>query len=146
LTAAQEVMELCGSFGAKTILNAAPTLLQQIDAAGIHLTQQQLSPLKQRPIDEGKMLGVSCHNLAEIQHAQQIGADYISLSPVLPTTTHPEANPLGWPKFSELVGQCAVPVFALGGMQHSDFQRALDAGAQGIAGVRLFNEPCNLND
>jgi len=56
------------------------------------------------------------------------------------TLTHPEARPLGWQAFAELVGQASVPVFALGGMRREDLARAKQAGGYGIAAINsLWN-------
>jgi len=106
--------------------------------AGAHLPFVRAAELKSRPISSAKWLGVSCHTLDEITHAQSIGADFITVSPVLHTATHPEANPLGWEVFSDLVREAKVPVYALGGMMEEYYQQVQDAGAHGIAGIRLF--------
>ena len=127
------------SVGARTILNADPELLNKTDADGIHLNRYRLNTLKKRPVGLDKWLGASCHNLAEIEQAQRLEVDYISLSPVLYTNTHPDAKPLGWHDFSELVKRCSMPVFALGGMKKSDLKLSTAVGGQGIAGIGLFS-------
>jgi len=106
--------------------------------SGVHLPFFRAAGLKSRPVSRSKWFGVSCHNLDEIRHAQGIGADFITISPVLHTATHPGVIPLGWDIFSNLVRQANIPVYALGGMMDVYYQQALDAGAQGIAGIRMF--------
>jgi len=106
--------------------------------AGVHLPFIRAAKLESRPISSTKWLGVSCHTLDEIKHAQAIGADFITISPVLHTATHPEVTPMGWDMFNDLVRQTNIPVYALGGMMDIYYQQALDAGAQGIAGIRMF--------
>jgi len=142
-------------FWVETILNSLPNVREKMlisgrvemldlrcldnnGVAGVHLPFFRAAELSSRPINSTKWLGVSCHTLDEIKHAQAIGADFITVSPVLHTATHPEANPLGWEVFSDLVRQSKVPVYALGGMMVEYCQQAQDAGGQGIAGIRLF--------
>src|SRR5690625_5628807 len=66
-----------------------------------------------------------------------MGVDYVTLSPVEPTASHPDAEPLGWPRFAELVELARVPVYALGGMSSAHIAQARSVGAQGIAGMRF---------
>jgi thiamine-phosphate pyrophosphorylase len=82
------------------------------------------------------LLSAACHNREQLLHADRIGADLVTLSPVLPTASHPEATPLGWEGFAELVRAAQVPVYALGGMETQHLPRAKEAGAQGIAAIR----------
>ena len=106
---------------------------------GLHLTSADLMACTQRP--KGKQwVTASCHNLDELLHAERIGVDFAVLAPVLPTPTHPNAKLLGWDGFTALVEQVNVPVYALGGLFKPDLPTVLDAGGQGIAGVRTFLE------
>jgi len=104
----------------------------------VHLTSLDLMQLKERPNDIG-LLAASCHNLQELQHAEHLGLDFVVLSPVQSTSSHPDASPLGWQLFSEWVAKVNIPVFSLGGMQKEDQKQAISCGAQGIAGINLFN-------
>ena len=71
-------------------------------------------------------------------HAQKIGADFITLSPVLATPSHPERSPLGWALFAQWVEACPMPVYALGGVDPLHLEQAIQSGAQGIAGIRWW--------
>ncbi len=105
--------------------------------AGIHLTSSDLLALQGRP--EGwQWLAASCHSPEEMAHAEMIGADFIPLSPVQPTQSHPSAQPLGWAVFAEWVERARLPVFALGGLRTDSIRRAQAVGAQGVAGISGF--------
>jgi 8-oxo-dGTP diphosphatase len=108
------------------------------EADGLHLTSVALRACKQRPIDGDAWLGASCHNLEELQQAAKIGVDYVFLSPVLPTKSHVDAQPLGWEKFTELAQQAEIPVYALGGLQKTQLEQAQKAGALGLAAISAF--------
>jgi 8-oxo-dGTP diphosphatase len=76
--------------------------------------------------------------LIELRHAEQLGVDFAVLAPVQTTATHPEAVPLGWAGLTALLEQVNLPVFALGGLAADDVDKALAAGAQGLAGISAF--------
>lgn len=52
----------------------------------------------------------ACHDAVSLKQAQQIGCDAVFISPVKPTTTHPEAVALGWERFSDLAQNSQIPV------------------------------------
>ncbi|MFQ5643566.1 MAG: Nudix family hydrolase [Thiogranum sp.] len=129
---------LCHAAGAKILLNSDAALVQELGADGLHLSSRHLQDTRARPLPQDYLLAASCHTLEELRGAQQTGADFAMLSPVLPTATHPDASPLGWSAFSHNVDQVALPVYALGGMQPSHCDTAIAHGAQGIAAIRAL--------
>ncbi|MNU06460.1 hypothetical protein D3C72_2516650 [compost metagenome] len=54
------------------------------------------------------------------------------------TQTHPDAEPLGWERASELLLGFNQPAYLLGGVGPADLERAWQIGAQGVAGIRAF--------
>lgn len=129
---------LCREHGAQLLLNTSPEVFSKTQADGLHLNRHQLMQTASRPIAENQLLGASCHNPEEILQAKKIGVDYILISPVAQTSSHPDANPLGWDKFAELAELAGCPVFALGGMQIDDLSAAKQHGAQGIAAISAW--------
>ena len=67
------------------------------------------------------------------------GADMALLSPVFATESHPEARPLG---LEVLAAACQtagkMPVYALGGVNLTNAASCIEAGAAGVAGIRMF--------
>lgn len=128
---------LCQKHQALLLVNSAVTNAAFLCADGLHLTSQDLMALEARP--EGiAWMAASCHNHHELKQAQLIGVDFVVLSPVLATPSHPDAYVLGWKRFTEAVADVAVPVYALGGMTEAHLNTAKAAGAQGIAGISTF--------
>ena len=105
---------------------------------GIHLNRHHAAVINERPVGQDVLFGVSCHNAEEITHAQKIGADYLLLSPVLQTASHPSAKLLGWESFSALVELANIPVYALGGVGEEHIKTAQSCGAQGVAGISAW--------
>lgn len=136
---AQQFLEVCNQAGARLILNSEPELLEEVDATGVHLTGKQLMSLSERPIPQDKLLSAACHDAASVRQAKALGVDLITLSPVLATPTHPDALPLGWQRFKDLVEyEAKMPVYALGGMRPEDKKRVFALGGQGVAGISHF--------
>lgn len=135
---ATRALEWCNARGIELLLNAEPELAARVGAHGVHLNAARLMRLRRRPVPESLWLGASCHDALQLRHAERIGVDFAVLAPVARTATHPNAQPLGWPLFAELLEQVNLPVYALGGLAPSDLPQARAAGAQGVAGITGF--------
>lgn len=135
LQLARQALRLCHAHGARLIFNGAIDLAQESGCDGVHLTSDTLMSLDQRPVRADLLVSAACHSAAQLLQAGRIGVDFVTLSPVLPTRTHPEAVPLGWERFAALAADAQVPVFALGGMTPAMQAAAQRAGAWGIAAI-----------
>ena len=125
---------------AQLMLKGPLEWLGDFPSAGWHLTAKQLQKLAAngRPFPKARWLAASCHNAQELALAEQMGVDFVTLSPVLPTQTHPDAQPLGWEQAQQLIAGFSKPVFLLGGLGPDDRQQAWEIGAQGVAGIRAL--------
>jgi 8-oxo-dGTP diphosphatase len=134
----RRAVDYCRPRGLGLLLNADPDRVFSTGAAGVHLNSRRLLALTQRPLPPALWVAASCHNLMEIRQAENTGVDFILLSPVLTTHSHPDGQPLGWDRFGAWVDLANVPVFALGGMTRDHLAQARQGGAQGVAGIRGF--------
>ena len=105
---------------------------------GVHLGSEQLLQLQARPLPESMLVAASCHDLAQLQAAQQLGCDFAVLGPVQATATHPEAVSLGWDAFVELRERVSLPIYAIGGMGAGDVEIARRHGALGVAAIHAL--------
>lgn len=134
----EPVAEICERYSAKLSINTSPQIFANFPTSlkcGLHLNSIHLLNCNARPVSASVLLGASCHTKKEIEHAEKIGVDYICLSPVLATTSHPDQAGMGWDTFNSLVEGATIPVYALGGMAESDLAVAIECGAQGIAAI-----------
>jgi 8-oxo-dGTP diphosphatase len=127
---ADRVAAMCRQYDARLMINGDTDLAARL-GAGVHLTSKQLSNLAARP--DLAWVGASCHNAAELDRAAAFGADFVVLSPVLPTPSHPGEAHLGWDRFTNLIRDYPLPVYALGGLSADEMDAARQAGAHGIA-------------
>ncbi len=132
---AEQVLKMAKPYGAKVLINNDMQLAQQLGADGVHLSSLQLMRLSEKPsnLPSNFIVAASCHNATELVHAENLGLDFVVLSPVNISKSHENTRPLGWEHFAALMQHATMPVYALGGMQSSDLGQALSCGARGIA-------------
>jgi len=139
---AEQALACCRRHDARLLLNASADVALALQVDGVHLTSARLMACVTRPLPSGLLVSVACHDTRQVLHADRIGADLLTISPVLPTATHTTAEPIGWPRLRELVLQTSIPVYALGGMSVDTLAQAREAGAHGIAAIRsLWDKP-----
>lgn len=125
---------LAHTAGARVLINGDIELAHEVGADGVQLTGAQLAACDARPNFD--LCAASCHSAEELQRAADLGLDFALLSPVLPTKSHPGAAHLGWDGFAAMAASSSIPVYALGGLQMQDMERAWQQGAHGIALLR----------
>lgn len=136
---AQAIGEVLGCFGAAAawLVNGDVALAQRF-GIGVHLPARLLMALSARPLPSDLPVAASCHDAAELVHAERIGADFAVLGPVAATPSHPGVPGIGWLAFAALRGSVSLPVYALGGIGPTDLAEARQWGAQGVAGIRAY--------
>lgn len=128
----------CDELDLLLTLNCSVELANRLEAGAVHLNSERLMALDTREVFTGRWLSASCHNAHELAHAQRIGVDFVTLSPVLPTASHPGTPVLGWECFTALVAEATLPVYALGGLADSDLAQVRNAGGQGVAAISAW--------
>ena len=105
-------------------------LARATGAQGVHLGAADPWPVERH----GLMVGRSCHDQAEVRAATDEGADYASVSPVLPSPSKPGYGPaLGMGGLRAMTAATDLPLFALGGVSEGSAADCLAAGAAGVA-------------
>lgn len=115
-------------------LNTVAELAKRLGATGVHLPEYVAMAVSSLP-QHGLLYSMACHNSESFVKAQALGVDMTFLSPVNPTSSHPDAVPLGWVTFSQWLKGSSMPVYALGGVGPADLAQARAAGARGVAGI-----------
>lgn len=133
--------DLVAHHGGEILLHDDFELCQRWRFGGVHLSGKALGKLKTRTLAPEFWLSASCHDAEQLNRAQALGCDFVSLAPVQVTRSHPGVEPLGWPRFAELAKSVSMPVYALGGMKPEDLPIANSHGAYGVAGISEFWQP-----
>lgn len=128
--------------GSRVVVNDRLDVAWAAGAHGVHLGNKSLPARIVRGIVSSDFLvGVSCHSLEEALAAESAGANYLVLGPVFETPSKlAYGPPLGLGKLREVTSRVRIPVFALGGITPERAGACREAGATGIAGIRIFQE------
>ena len=79
------------------------------------------------------LLGASCHSLAEVLEAQELGCTYVTAGHVFETDCKKGIPPRGIGFLQEICEKASIPVYALGGISRENVKEVISVGAAGIA-------------
>ncbi len=144
---AREAMARIRASGSNTrlLINSRTDVALAAGADGVHLRSRDVSPEEVRKIwragnGSGEpIVAVSCHNEAQVTAAEKSGADFVVFGPVFEKKDAQETSAAGLDLLQK-VSRSRIPVFALGGVTFENAAQCVDAGAKGVAGIRLFQE------
>jgi thiamine-phosphate pyrophosphorylase len=125
---------ITNDFNAIFIINDHPDIALSVHANGVHLGQDDL-PLKEarKIMGNGKLIGVSTHNLDQALDAERNGADYIGFGPVFDTVTKDAGDPKGVHMLREIKNRVHIPVVAIGGINLENVKSVFAAGTDAVA-------------
>jgi thiamine-phosphate pyrophosphorylase len=139
---------LRGSGKTKLLVNGRPDVAVAAGADGVHLTSREgeltVGQVREvfRMAGAGRaVVGVSCHGVEEVRRAAAEGVDLILFGPVFEKRVAGEmvGEGVGLARLQEASEAAeGVPVLALGGVRWPRAELCVEAGAAGVAGIRLF--------
>ncbi|HSA30734.1 MAG TPA: thiamine phosphate synthase [Candidatus Omnitrophota bacterium] len=135
LMEALELRKLCR----KTIflINDRVDIALAVDADGVHLGQDDL-PCRaaRRLLGKNKIIGLTVHSVEEAIAAQEMGADYIGVSPIFATLTKADAGKsIGIKGLKKIREQVSIPIVAIGGINLSNALEVIQAGADAVCAI-----------
>lgn len=140
LRQADLVKSVCERHNALFIVNDHPRVARQVDADGVHLGKEDVSPAEARTIlGDEKIIGATCNTFEDVINAYKSGADYVGVGPFRFTTTKKNLSPvLGMDGYREICKKMRenfihLPVFAIGGITSDDIDGLMTCGVQGMA-------------
>lgn len=127
------IRDLAAGTTTRVLVNDRVDIALAAGLDGVHLPGNGLPPRRVRPLV--KLLGVSTHTVAEAVEAETANADFILFGSVFDS---PGKTAAGLDALREVAAMVKIPVLAIGGITSSNAELTLNAGAAGIAGIRLF--------
>jgi thiamine-phosphate pyrophosphorylase len=138
----------------RLLINSRVDVAIAAEADGVHLRGDDLAANEARVIFakagvRKPVIGVSCHSVSEVRLAESHGADFAVFGPVFEKSG---ASGQGLAALRAACGQVPargveaavpagqMPVLALGGVTQDNATACLEAGAAGVAAIRLFQE------
>jgi len=139
LAAAERFRSACHEAGALFWLNDRPDLALAAGADGVHVGQDDMQVAEARR--EGLLVGLSTHSPAQFHAGLHSGADQLSVGPVWETPTKPGRPAAGLEYVRHAAGvRTDIPWFAIGGIDTSNVDEVVEAGAARIVVVRAIRE------
>jgi thiamine-phosphate pyrophosphorylase len=133
LRALERAREITRLHGVPLVVNDRVDLGLLVEADGVHVGQDDLPVAAVRRL--GLPVGLSTHSAAEIDRAD---ADYLGVGPVFATPTKPGRPAVGLELVRHAAVQASLPWFAIGGIDATNVELVLEAGATRVAVVRAI--------
>ncbi len=130
---AKEIRELCRKHGVVFIVNDHIDIALLVDADGVHIGQDDMSPADVRKlIGNNKIIGLSTHSEEQGMKAYlDPDVDYIGVGPIFPTTTKDTA-PVGLEYLEYVVKNLHLPFTAIGGIKEHNLHEIISRGAKNV--------------
>lgn len=143
-----------GKPSTRLLINSRVDVAIAAGADGVHLRADDIAASEARVIFgkagvHAPIIGVSCHALAEVRLAESHGADFAVFGPVFEKSgaagqglaaLHAVCGGVPARGIEAALPAGTMPVLALGGVTLENAAACVEAGAAGIAAIRLFQE------
>ncbi|MCI0496719.1 MAG: thiamine phosphate synthase [Thermoplasmata archaeon] len=127
--------EICAEKGVPFIVNDRLDIAMAAGADGVHIGPTDLPLGAVRRVYDGTV-GVTVSSVRDGVEACGLGASYLGVSPIFPTTTKPDAGgAVGPDLIRRLKDRVDVPLFAIGGITIDRVRAVMAAGADGVCAI-----------
>lgn len=141
---AEQVMRICAEHGVPCVLHSFTDIAAELGAEAIHLPLHILAELPAGKKACFRIIGASCHSVADALKAQELGATYITAGHVFATDCKRGLPPRGLDFLREVCSAVSIPVYAIGGINAENYASVIKAGAAGacvMSGLMTCPEP-----
>jgi thiamine-phosphate pyrophosphorylase len=140
LRLAEPIAEACAEASVPFIVNDRPDIAVALRGAGVHLGQDDLAvSVARRIVGPEAIVGLSTHSREDIA-AVPPEVDYVAVGPLFETPTKPGRPAVGLDLVRHATGAVSFPWFAIGGINASNVESVLEAGARRVVVVRALTE------
>ena len=147
---AEEALCVAHARRARLVINDRVDIALALQADGVHLGQDDLSPSVARSrLGEGAVIGFSTHNVEQAQAAANMPIDYIAIGPIFATATKADPDPVlgldGVRRVRDVIG--GIPLVAIGGITVQNAANVISAGADAVAVISaLLKDPTRIQE
>ncbi|WP_286172937.1 thiamine phosphate synthase [Caproiciproducens sp. MSJ-32] len=147
LAEANEIKELCKEYMVPFVINDNVDVALACDADGVHLGQDDMSPIEARKmLGDNKIIGISAVNLEQAILAEKQGADYLGVGAVFPTSTKEDADYVSYEELKKICEAVSIPVVAIGGIGANNIMELKGSGIDGISVVSAIFAQKNIKE
>jgi thiamine-phosphate pyrophosphorylase len=147
LEQAKRLAALCRAHGVPLVVNDDVELALAAGADGVHLGRDDGDIERARAAMRHGLLGISCYDQPErAGTAARLGADYVAIGSVFPSTTKPGAVRAPLALLGEARRSGGLPVVAIGGITAANAALAVRAGADMVAIISAVFDAADVED
>jgi thiamine-phosphate pyrophosphorylase len=140
LRRAEPIAEACAGAGIPFIVNDRPDVALVLGATGVHVGQEDLPPAAaRRTLGPEAIIGLSTHSSADLESIPP-EVDYVAVGPVFETPTKLGRPAVGVELLRHAADVTSLPWFAIGGIDASNINEVLAAGARRVVVVRAITQ------
>ncbi|WP_288639183.1 thiamine phosphate synthase [uncultured Lentilactobacillus sp.] len=133
---AQQVKAITDKYRVTLLIDDRLDIAQAVDAAGVHLGQSDLPVDVARSIlGPRKIIGATAKTLKQAKAAEEMGADYLGVGAIFPTTTHVKTVHTSVETLGKINQAVGIPVYAIGGLKADNVDAIDGAHVDGVAVV-----------
>lgn len=144
---AQKVKTITDKYDVPLIINDRVDICLAVDAAGVHIGDDELPiDVARSLIGPDKLLGVSADTLERANEAQQLGADYLGIGAVFPSSTKADCETVPLDTVRQINDRSALPSVAIGGINQDNIIQLEKTGITGISLVSAIMQADNVSE
>ena len=149
LQEAEAALRVARKSNTQIIINDRVDIAMALDADGVHLGQSDLpARIARRLLKPGSIVGVSTHNLAQVEIAARLPLDYVAFGPIFATETKADHDAVvgldGLRSARRILGD--RPLVAIGGITAENCREVIKAGADSVALISaLLSDPAKIS-
>lgn len=142
----KRLREICAAHQVPFIVNDDIELVEQLQADGIHVGQEDLSVREVRQMFPDKIVGLSVSNIHELKQSPLSLVDYIGAGPMYDTSTKSDAKSavgIQWIQFLRMQFP-DLPIVGIGGINTQNAHLVIQAGADGVSVISAITKAPNI--
>ena len=137
---AKALKPICAEAEAILVIDDHVDIAKELELDGVHLGKYDMNVKDAREIlGEKFIIGATANTLDDVMSFSPVDVDYIGLGPYKFTTTKANLSPIiELDSYANIVKVAAnskreIPIVAIGGIEHSDIERIMSTGVDGVA-------------
>lgn len=144
----KQLRDICRYYHIPFFVNDEVELAQVLEADGIHVGQDDLSPTDLRRKFPNKWIGLSISNNQELSTSPIVCVDYLGIGPIFATTTKEDAKaPVGTTWIKEVKQRYPnMPIVGIGGISTKNANSVIEAGADGVAVISAITRANDIQE
>ena len=133
---ANKVHTLTSKYNVPLIIDDRVDVAMAVKAEGVHLGSDDMPvDIARKILGKKFIIGATAKNIEKAQEAYRMGADYLGVGAIYPTTTKVKTKLTSVETLKEIAKAVPIPVNAIGGLNNTNIDVLKGSGIRGICVV-----------